>query len=148
MFSQTFTASLSARPGGLRSSEAGLAIHPHGTTLQKHLMINVKTLATGFTLAIASLGAFAQATAPVTPRVGAREAKQQARIDAGVASGQLNARETNRLDKQQGRIASTEAGAKSDSAVTTKERKHLAHMQNRASKSIHAQKHDAQVAKK
>lgn len=111
-------------------------------------MINVKTLATGLALAVASLGAFAQATAPVTPRVDAREAKQQARIDAGVASGQLNARETNRLDKQQGRIAGAEATAKADGVVTTKEHRHLAHMQNRASKSIHAEKHDAQVAKK
>ena len=110
-------------------------------------MINVKTFATGLTLAIASIGAFAQVTAPVTPRVDAREAQQQARIDAGVASGQLNARETNRLDKQQGRIAGAEAKAKADGAVTPKERKHLANMQNRASKNIHAQKHDAQVSK-
>ena len=110
-------------------------------------MFNVKTIATGLTLAIASLGAFAQATAPATPRVDAREANQQARIDAGVASGQLNARETNRLDKQQARVAGAEANAKSDGVVTPKERKHLAHMQNRASKNIRAQKHDAQVAK-
>ena len=110
-------------------------------------MFNAKTFATGLTLAIASLGAFAQATAPATPRVDAREANQQARIDAGVASGQLNARETNRLDKQQGRIAGAEANAKADGVVTPKERKHLARMQNRASKNIRAQKHDAQVAK-
>lgn len=110
-------------------------------------MFNVKTLATGLTLAVASLGAFAQATAPVTPRVDAREANQQARIDAGVASGQLNARETNRLDKQQARIAGAEANAKADGVVTHRERKHLAHMENRASRNIRAQKHDAQVAK-
>ncbi len=111
-------------------------------------MFNVKTLATGVTLAIASLGAFAQATAPATPRVDTREAKQQARIDAGVASGQLNARETNRLDKQQGRVEGAEAKAKSDGVVTPKERHHLARMQNHASKNIHAQKHDAEVAKR
>ena len=39
-------------------------------------MINVKTFATGLTLAIASIGAFAQVTAPATPRVDAREANQ------------------------------------------------------------------------
>ena len=62
-------------------------------------MISLKTGLTAITLAAASLGAFAQAPAtPATPRVDAREAKQQARIDQGVASGQLNARETNRLD--------------------------------------------------
>ena len=110
-------------------------------------MLNLKTVAIGATLAIASIGAFAQAaSAPATPRIDAREAMQQARIDAGVASGQLNARETNRLDKQQGRIAATEANAKADGTVTARERRHLARMQNRASANIHKQKHDAQTA--
>jgi hypothetical protein len=104
-------------------------------------------LATGVTLAIASIGAFAQAT-PATPRVDQREANQQARIDAGVASGQLTARETNRLDKQQARIAGVEAKDKADGTVTAKERRQLHRMQNRASKNIYAQKHDGQVAPK
>ena len=110
-------------------------------------MFTLKTFATAFTLAVASIGAFAQATAPVTPRIDNREASQQARIDSGVASGQLNARETNRLDKQQGRVAAAEAHAKADGTVTGKERRHLHRMQNRASADIHAQKHDAQTAK-
>ena len=111
-------------------------------------MLKLTTIATGLTLAIASLGAFAQGTAPVTPRVDAREANQQARIDAGVASGQLNARETNRLDKQQSRIAVAESKAKADGVVTGHERRHLHRMQRRASANIHAQKHDAQTAPK
>ncbi|MEO7055845.1 MAG: hypothetical protein ABI281_05345 [Caldimonas sp.] len=111
-------------------------------------MSNLKTLATGVTLAISSLGAFAQTTAPVTPRVDAREASQKARIDAGVASGQLNARETHRLDKQQARIAGAEAKAKADGTVTKTERRHLHRMQNRASANIHAQKHDVHTAPK
>ena len=110
-------------------------------------MFHLKTIATGVTFAVASLAAFAQGTAPVTPRVDAREANQQSRIDAGVASGQLNARETNRLDKQQARIARTESNAKADGTVTAKERRHLHRMQKRASADIHAQKHDAQTAK-
>ena len=115
-------------------------------------MLNYKTLAAGATLAIASLGAFAQATTapatptPVTPRVDARAANQQKRIDAGVASGQLTAHETNRLDKQQTRIATTEANDKADGKVTPKEHRQLARMQNRASANIHKQKHDAQTA--
>jgi hypothetical protein len=104
------------------------------------------TLAAGVTLAVVSLGTFAQGTA--TPRVDQREANQQARIDAGVASGQLNARETNRLDKQQAHVAAVEAKDKADGNVTAKERRQLQHMQNHASKDIHAQKHDAQVAPK
>ena len=110
-------------------------------------MTRFKTLAVGALLSIATLGAFA-ATAPVTPRVDAREAKQQSRIDAGVASGQLDAKETNRLDKQQGRIAGAEAKAKSDGTVTPAERHHLKRMQNRASTDIAQQKHDAQTAPK
>jgi len=110
-------------------------------------MLNLKKVAVGATLAIASIGAFAQASTQATPRVDAREAKQQARIDAGVASGQLNARETNRLDKQQARIAGAEANAKADGTVNARERRHLTRMQNRASANIHKQKHDAQTAK-
>ena len=111
-------------------------------------MNKLTTIATGVTLAIASIGAFAQAASPVTPRVDQREANQQKRIDAGVASGQLTARETNRLDKQQGRIALVEANDKADGKVTGKERRQLHRMQDRASKNIRAQKHDAQVAAK
>ena len=110
-------------------------------------MLNLKTFAFGTAWAIASLGALAQATtAPVTPRVDARKANQQKRIDAGVASGQLTSRETNRLDKQQARIAATEANDKADGKVTAKERRQLNRMQNRASANIHEQKHDVQTA--
>lgn len=112
-------------------------------------MSKFKTLIAGSTLALATIGAFAQAaSAPTMPRVDQREAKQQARIDQGVASGQLTARETNRLDKQQARIAGAESNAKSDGVVTAKERRHLHRMQDRASKNIYHQKHDAQVAPK
>jgi hypothetical protein len=118
------------------------------TTQPQDITMNKFTiLATGVSLAIASIGAFAQAT-PTMPRVDQREAKQQARIDAGVASGQLTARETNRLDKQQARVATAESNAKADGTVTAKERRQLHRMQHRASANIHAQKHDAQVAAK
>lgn len=113
-------------------------------------MFNSKVLVVAATLAIASVGAFAQATAltPSMPRVDQREAHQQNRIDQGVASGQLTARETNRLDKQQARVDNAEARAKADGSVTARERRHLNRMQNRASRNIHRQKHDAQVAAK
>ena len=54
-------------------------------------MSNFRTLVVGATLAIASLGAFAQAaSAPAaTPRVDQRQANQQQRIDQGIASGAL-----------------------------------------------------------
>ena len=104
------------------------------------------TLATGVTLAIASIGAFAQAATPVTPRVDQREANQQARIDAGVANGQLNRREARRLEQEQARIRAAERHAKADGVVTPQERRRLARMQKQASANIHAEKHDGQVA--
>ena len=111
-------------------------------------MLNLKTLSVAATLAIASLGAYAQAaTAPATPRVDQREVNQDARIQQGVASGQLNAKETYRLEKEQAVINKAENKAKADGKVTKAERRKLQHMQNRASKDIHAQKHDAQTAK-
>jgi hypothetical protein len=112
-------------------------------------MLNLKTSFVATTLAIASLGAFAQATStPSTPNVDQREAKQQARIAQGAATGQLTAKETNRVEKEQAAINTAEANAKADGTVTKHERKHLHHMQDAASKDIHAQKHDAQVAAK
>ena len=111
-------------------------------------MSNLKTLTVAAALAVASIGAFAQAAAtPATPRVDQREANQQQRIAAGAASGQLTAKETNRLEVEQARINTAEARAKADGTVTKGERKHLHRMQDRASKHIHHQKHDAQTAK-
>jgi CRISPR/Cas system-associated endoribonuclease Cas2 len=110
-------------------------------------MFNIKTVAISTTLALASLGAFAQTTAPVTPRVDQREANQDQRIQNGVASGQLNAKETYRLEKEQAKVNQAETNAKADGKVTAKERARLHRMQNRTSKDIHAQKHDAQTAK-
>ena len=109
-------------------------------------MLKLKTTLIGTALAIAAVGAFAQT--PATPRVDQREANQQGRIAQGAASSQLTPRETNRLEKQQARINTAEANAKADGKVTKHERKHLHHMQNKASKNIAAQKHDAQVAPK
>ena len=110
-------------------------------------MFTLKHTLLATTLAIASIGAFAQASSPVTPRVDQREANQQARIANGAASGQLTPKETNRLEKEQAHINKAEANAKADGKVSKAERKRLHRMQNAASTDIHAQKHDAQTAK-
>lgn len=109
---------------------------------------NVALVTTLATLAFTSLGAFAQAaSAPVTPRADQREANQDTRIQNGVASGQLNAKETYRLEKQQARINAAEADAKADGKVTRAERAKLERKQDRASANIAKQKHDANTAK-
>jgi hypothetical protein len=114
-------------------------------------MLNFKTLALGSSLALASLASFAQApaapTAPATPRIDQREANQEARIQKGVASGQLTPKETYRLEKEQAAVGKAEANAKADGKVTRKERHRIVRLQDKASHDIHAQKHDAQTAK-
>jgi len=114
------------------------------------------TLAT-VTLAILSAAVTAHAAEPAAapaaqganmPRVDKRQAHQEARIEQGVASGQLNARETLRLEREQKHVATAEAKAEADGKVTDKERARLAHMQNKASRDIHREKHDKQTATK
>jgi peptidoglycan hydrolase CwlO-like protein len=94
----------------------------------------------GMTLLMSGL-AFAQAE---TPRIDQRQANQEQRIDQGIASGQLNEREANRLNKQQEHINKMEARAKSDGVMTKKERARIVAAQDRASRHIAREKHDRQ----
>lgn len=84
---------------------------------------------------------FAQAE---TPRIDQRQANQEKRIDQGVAGGQLNEHEANRLNKQQEHVNRLEDKAKSDGVVTKKERARIGHAQDRTSRHIGRQKHDRQ----
>lgn len=81
-----------------------------------------------------------------TPRVDRRQAKQEQRIQQGVASGELTQREANRLEKRQDAIENAEAKAKADGTVTARERAKLDHMQDKSSRRIAKQKHDRQKA--
>lgn len=82
-----------------------------------------------------------------TPVIDQRQANQEKRIDQGIASGQLNQREANRLDREQNRIDRMENRAKADGVVTDKERARIGAAQNRASRHIAREKHDAQGAR-
>ena len=95
---------------------------------------------TGMTLLMSGL-AFAQAE---TPHIDKRQANQEQRIDQGIASGQLNEREANRLNNQQEHINKMEAKAKSDGVMTKKERARISAAQDRASRHIVREKHDRQ----
>ena len=79
-----------------------------------------------------------------TPGIDQRQANQEQRIDQGIASGQLTQRETDTLEKQQHHIDTMENKAKSDGAVTKKERARIHAAQDKASRNIHRQKHDRQ----
>ena len=85
--------------------------------------------------------AYAQADEPVIDQ---RQANQEKRIDQGIASGQLNEREANRLNKQQEHINKMEDKAKSDGTVTKRERARIDHVQDRTSRHIAREKHDRQ----
>jgi hypothetical protein len=108
------------------------------STLVLAMVIGTTTLATGY--------AAAQTAAKdpaATPRIDQLQAKQQARINQGVASGQLTAKEQARLQGQQKHIAANKSAAKADGIVTQSERRGLKHQQNHASREIARKKHNS-----
>lgn len=87
----------------------------------------------------------AQNTTPSsTSRIDRRQAEQQKRIDAGVKSGSLNAKEAARLEKGQQKVQRMENRAMADGTVTAKERQRIEHAQNQQSRKIYREKHDRQ----
>lgn len=100
-----------------------------------------------------TVGASAFAQTPVapkdplaTPKIDQRQANQEKRIDQGISSGALTAKEATRLDKRETKIEADKLAAKSDGKVTHAERHKLKREENRASGAIHRQKHDRQVS--
>lgn len=74
-----------------------------------------------------------------------RDVNQQDRIEQGLKSGELNAREAARLEKGEARIDKAEANAEKDGTLTVKEKRRIARMQNKESVTIEKEKHDAQT---
>ncbi|MFP8777742.1 hypothetical protein [Hydrogenophaga sp. RWCD_12] len=102
--------------------------------------LTVSALALG--LGAASL---AQAATPAelqAQRVDNRQARQDARIDQGAASGQLTPREQRRLRHQQQHVSNLEDRVEADGKVTGKEAAHMEHAQDRASRNIYRKKHN------
>ena len=103
-----------------------------------------KLLATSaLALFVVSMGsaAFAQTKTPVVTE---RQVNQQKRIKQGVKSDELTKREATRLEAQQAKIQAEKKAAKADGQVTPRERAKIQHDQNKASRRIAVQKHDAQ----
>lgn len=98
-------------------------------------------------LAVAVLATFAGVAVAGThdPGVNARQARQHARIEQGIASGELTGKEAARLKTEQRAIRAEERAFKSDGNLSVAERKQLQRDLNRASRDIYNQKHDAQV---
>lgn len=98
-----------------------------------------KFIATGAISALALTAVSAEA------RVNQRQDRQQQRIAGGVGNGSLTARETLRLERQQGRIAAYEARSRADgNGYSWRERYRTERLQDRASRNIYRQKHDRQ----
>ena len=95
--------------------------------------------------AVLALSAFAATAAGTdTPRIDQRQANQEQRIDKGIASGELTKREARRMNRQQTLVNKAEDKAKADGVVTAQEKKQLTKAQNKTSRHIYRQKHDAQ----
>lgn len=71
-----------------------------------------------------------------TPQINKREKNQKERIVKGIKSGDLTAKETGKLLKQQAEIRKAERKAKSDGKVTFKERLKGHRKLNQASRNI------------
>ncbi len=92
-----------------------------------------------------ALPAFAQTN---TPNIDQRQANQERRIEQGEKSGALTQREANRLEKGQQHVQNMKQKAAADGKVTAKERARIEKSQDKQSRRIYRQKHDAQTAKK
>ena len=69
---------------------------------------------------------------------------QEGRIAQGVASGRLTNREAGRLERGQARVDRKEARAGADGKVTANEERRIQSAENRQSRNIYREKHDAQ----
>lgn len=73
-----------------------------------------------------------------------RNINQQQRIENGVQNGSLTNREVAKLERGQARVSRKEARAGADGHVGAAEQARIQRTENRQSKRIHKEKHDAQ----
>ena len=92
--------------------------------------------------AVATLSASIASANPNTPSVDRREARQHARIQQGVCSGELTPGEAARPRAGQRHVRRMEARDKRDGVVTLRERIQLQRAQNRQSRHIARLKHN------
>jgi hypothetical protein len=88
-----------------------------------------------------ALPALAQSTATEVQR----NTNQQQRIEQGLQSGALTTKEAGKLEREQTQVDRMEKNALKDGTLTPAESARIQSAQNKASKSIAAQKHDAQL---
>ena len=92
---------------------------------------------------VVSIAASAQPFARIdTSAIDARQARQEQRIQAGVARGELTRREARTLQQGQREIARAEARAKADGYVSPREARQLVALLDRADAQIRAMRHE------
>jgi hypothetical protein len=92
---------------------------------------------------------FAQQAAPVpgnrTGGIQTRQARQQRRIAEGIESGQLTARETARLERNEARLnREIRRDRAHGGGLSARERRNINRRQNQLSRQIYREKHDPQ----
>lgn len=97
-------------------------------------------LSTAFFIAAAFLLPFELSAASINEQ----QANQHARIQQGIASGELTKKEANKLIQEQKRIAKKEKRYRADGVLTQWERADLKSDLARSSDRIYVQKHDWQ----
>lgn len=103
-------------------------------------MNTTKTLVAALALIVPMLAA-AQTS---TPRIDARQDRQEARIDRGVQSGALTEKEAAKLDRGQEQVQRLENRALVDGTVNQRERTRIEHAQDVQSQRVYREKHDRQ----
>ncbi|MGI9026340.1 MAG: hypothetical protein ACR2GP_12325 [Burkholderiaceae bacterium] len=113
--------------------------------------MNSRIVKLGLAAALATAFAapvFAQTTVPATGAAASdvqRNVNQQQRIEEGLKSGQLNTREAGKLERGEAKIEKMEANAGKNGTVSAREQARITAAQNRESRAIYNQKHDAQA---
>ncbi len=93
--------------------------------------------------AAVSMAASAQPFARIdTPQIDARQARQEERIDRGLARGEFTRREARMLKQGQREIARVEARAKADGRISRDEMRNLTALLDRADAQIRQWRHD------
>ena len=102
---------------------------------------------TQFLSGVAVVLSMLMAAPAMAGRAERRMVRQQRRIERGVKNGELTKHETKVLEKKEGKIATEDAAmrAKDGGKLTAKDKLKLERQQDRMSKKIFRQKHDAQT---
>lgn len=103
-------------------------------------MKTAKPLAAALVLILPALAA----AQPSTPRIDARQDRQEIRIERGAQSGALTEKEVAKLDRGQAHVQNLENKATADGVVSGRERARIEHAQDVQNRRIYREKHDRQ----